>query len=244
MMTLGEYIRSLRNAKELSQPELARLANIEQSYLSKLENDKSIPSNDILRQLINALAMSLSDFLSGLDKNYIAKNLNQIPDIEHWLLKSEQKHMKRQRQYMYMSSLLIVIAVTCFYAGFSKVVFSGKQYQYESHGVVLSGEPSNVFANWSRLLDRTQPDFHTIRLKRELEIERRKDASVVLFDTYLGDEFIQAVEGGKRRYRFDKEIVTPQKQNALLQILGVLLFTTGIMGFVLEKRIYGESKQR
>ena len=51
-MTLGEQLKKLRNAKDLSQPDLANIAGIEQSYLSKLENDKSIPSNDISRKLL------------------------------------------------------------------------------------------------------------------------------------------------------------------------------------------------
>jgi transcriptional regulator with XRE-family HTH domain len=38
-MTLGEQLKKLRNEKALSQPDLADLTGIEQSYLSKLEND-------------------------------------------------------------------------------------------------------------------------------------------------------------------------------------------------------------
>jgi transcriptional regulator with XRE-family HTH domain len=36
-MTLGEQLKKLRNEKALSQPDLADLTGIEQSYLSKLE---------------------------------------------------------------------------------------------------------------------------------------------------------------------------------------------------------------
>ena len=39
-MKLGEKIKKLRNDAELTQPELADKAQIEQSYLSKLENEK------------------------------------------------------------------------------------------------------------------------------------------------------------------------------------------------------------
>ena len=58
-MTLGEQLKKLRNAKALSQPDLANLAGIEQSYLSKLENDKSMPSNEIFRKLLAAFNLSL-----------------------------------------------------------------------------------------------------------------------------------------------------------------------------------------
>ena len=41
VMTLGQYIKQLRTDMELSQPQLAERMQVEQSYLSKLENDKS-----------------------------------------------------------------------------------------------------------------------------------------------------------------------------------------------------------
>ncbi len=51
-MNIGERIKQLRIDKNLTQPQLAELANIEQSYLSKLENDKYIPSREILCSLL------------------------------------------------------------------------------------------------------------------------------------------------------------------------------------------------
>jgi transcriptional regulator with XRE-family HTH domain len=237
-MTLGEHIRILRNAKGLSQPELANLAQIEQSYLSKLENDKSLPSNDIFRQLLSGLSLSLADFLQNLDKQYLDNNLRQIPDIEHWLLKNEQKDVYSQRRYLYIASFLIVMAVTCFYSGFSQVAFTGLKYQYESAGIVLPDEPKNIYANWNRLLDRAQPDFNTVVDARRLEIAKRRNEKIYLSNDYLGEQFIQQVEGGRRFYRFDKEKVIPQQVNAWLQIIGVFLFSTGVMGFILERRLF------
>lgn len=237
-MTLGEHIRILRNAKGLSQPELANLAQIEQSYLSKLENDKSLPSNDIFRQLLNGLSLPLADFLQSFDKQYLHNNLRQISDIEHWLLKNEQKDVNSQRRYLYIASFLIVMAVTCFYTGFSKVLFTGLHYQYESSGVILPDEPKNIFASWRRLLDRTQPDFHTVIAKKELEIEQRRNGKILLSNDHLGEQFIQQVEGGRRFYRFEKEKVIPQQVNAWLQIIGIFLFSAGILVFLLERRLY------
>jgi transcriptional regulator with XRE-family HTH domain len=236
-MTLGEHIRTLRNAQGLSQPELASLANIEQSYLSKLENDKSLPSNDIFRQLLSALALSLNDFLADLDNHYLNNNLKHIPDIEHWLLKNEQKNANHQRRYLYTASFFIVMAVTSFYAGFSQALFTGLKYQYKSSGVVLPGEPKNVFSNWNRLLDRTQSDYDSVVANKRLEIAKRKDEKVYLSNDHLGEYFIQQVEGGRRFYRFDKEKVIPQQVNAWLQIIGVFLFSGGVMGFVLERKL-------
>ena len=81
-MTLGEKIKQLRQEKGLSQPELAAEAGIEQSYLSKLENDKSLPSNDILRKILAAFQVSLNDFVTDELVQKDMLRLKQIPDVE------------------------------------------------------------------------------------------------------------------------------------------------------------------
>jgi transcriptional regulator with XRE-family HTH domain len=72
-MTLGEQLKKLRADKGVSQPELAELAGIEQSYLSKLENDKSLPSNEVFRKLLNAFSLSVVQLLEPFDSHYNKK---------------------------------------------------------------------------------------------------------------------------------------------------------------------------
>ncbi|HEY1773824.1 MAG TPA: helix-turn-helix transcriptional regulator [Gammaproteobacteria bacterium] len=54
-MPFHENLRTLRLARGLTQPMLAEKAGIEQSYLSKLENGRSKPSDDVLARLAQAL---------------------------------------------------------------------------------------------------------------------------------------------------------------------------------------------
>lgn len=54
-MSFEENLRTLRLARGLTQPVLAEKAGIEQSYLSKLENGRSKPSEDVLTRLAQAL---------------------------------------------------------------------------------------------------------------------------------------------------------------------------------------------
>lgn len=83
-MTLGQQIKTLRVEKNLSQPELANAIGIEQSYLSKLENDKSTPSNDIFRKLLVGLDISIEELIKPMNSAYIKSHLIQIPDIDNW----------------------------------------------------------------------------------------------------------------------------------------------------------------
>ncbi|WP_417690182.1 helix-turn-helix domain-containing protein [Pseudidiomarina sp.] len=57
-MTLGDYLKQQRNDRELSQADLADKMGVEQSYLSKLEGERSLPSAEILSAWLSALYRS------------------------------------------------------------------------------------------------------------------------------------------------------------------------------------------
>ena len=241
-MTLGEQLKKLRAEKGLSQPELAELASIEQSYLSKLENDKSLPSNEVFRKLLSALSLSVVQVLEPLDKNYIKNNLLVISDIEQLYQQASTKQLNQQRNLLYMASTFVIVAVTLFYIGYSKHIFNESLYEYHSRGVVLAGEPINIFSRWRELIDikdRNEKD-EVIRKKRVV-MASRSDTLVHLSTENQGSSFVMAVTGGKRLFYKSKESPTLQKPrmiNAWLQVLGVLLFCSGIISFVLERRLY------
>ena len=66
-MNFGDRIKQLRTQKNLTQPQLAQAIGIEQSYLSKLENDKSVPGADIFQSILRAFNMDVASFLEGVD---------------------------------------------------------------------------------------------------------------------------------------------------------------------------------
>ncbi len=245
-MTLGEQLKKLRADKSLSQPELAELAGIEQSYLSKLENDKSIPSNEVFRKLLSAFSLSVAQLLEPLDKSYIQNNLLSISDIEQLYQQATTKQLSQQRNLLYIASTLIVLAVTLFYIGFAKQVFNENVYEYRSDGVVLVGEPSDIFWKWPELIDikdRNEKDEAMRKLK--VVMAQRSDVLVKLIPTNKGYYFEEPVTNGRRLFTRSKHglpIEVPRAINAWLQVLGVLLLASGIMGFVLERRLFKLSK--
>jgi transcriptional regulator with XRE-family HTH domain len=58
-MRVGSAIKTKRKEKSILQAELARRADITQSYLSQIENDKKEPNLDTLRRIAAALDMPL-----------------------------------------------------------------------------------------------------------------------------------------------------------------------------------------
>lgn len=237
-MSLGERIKSLRQEKGYSQPELAEKVGIEQSYLSKLENDKSIPSNDIFRQLLTALNVELSEFLAMFSKEQLNSSLKQIPDIEHFINQKSQVSFEKRRQFLTVSSALIVLAVTLFYTGFSKELFSERSFRYHSDGVVLAGEPSNIFNNWPEFIAEQGKDRVEARRAKKLEMAKREDGHYLYLSENLGRQFVKEVKGGTRFYELNGETNKKRSINAILQVLGVLLFSAGVMGFLLERRLF------
>jgi len=241
-MTLGEQLKKIRADKGLSQPELAELAGIEQSYLSKLENDKSLPSSEVLRKLLSAFKLSVAELIAPLDKHYIKSNLLVISDIEQLYQQASYKQLSLQRNMLYIASALIVIAVTLFYIGYAKQVFNETLYEYRSDGVVLAGEPSDVFWKWRELIDikdRNEKDDEIRKLS--VVMAKRSDVLVKLIPTNKGYYFEEPVAGGRRLFtksKHDLPIKEPRAINAWLQVLGVLLLVSGMMGFVLERRLY------
>lgn len=237
-ITIGEQVKKLRNERQLSQPQLSEKAGIEQSYLSKLENDKSVPSNEVFRQLLTAFEISLDDFVKDFDLKAERVHLSQIPDIAAWFLEQDSKSISGQRRYLYICSALLVLAVTFFYAGFSKSIFDETVYRYYSPGVVLEGEPKNVFKDWRLLIEDDHKDWHKLRAVKKVEMNSRSDEVYLTVIESRGESFVLPVEGGSRYYYNSLKDNQPRAINAWLQVLGVFMFASGIMGFVLERRFY------
>ena len=62
--TLGEIIREGRLAQKLGLRELARELGITPSYLSDIENDRRVPSEDVLRKLAARLNLDVDHLLA------------------------------------------------------------------------------------------------------------------------------------------------------------------------------------
>ena len=64
--SLGSNIRSIRKAKDISQEDLANLANIERGYMGYIERGQQNVSVEILWRIADALKVSISELFEGL----------------------------------------------------------------------------------------------------------------------------------------------------------------------------------
>lgn len=63
--TLGEVVRDSRTAKgQMKLRELARLLEVTPSYVSDIENDRRVPSEDVLARIAAALDLDYTDLVA------------------------------------------------------------------------------------------------------------------------------------------------------------------------------------
>lgn len=62
---IGERIKELRDAKNLSQQDLANAADMERSFITHIETGKRNISVDTLQKVLEALEISFTDFFNS-----------------------------------------------------------------------------------------------------------------------------------------------------------------------------------
>ena len=224
-MQFGEKLRSLRKNKDLTQPELAEALGIEQSYLSKLENGKSIPSNDVLNRILDVFSLTIGDLVDDLDQG-VRNQLRQIPDVATHFNNEKQQLIGNRRRWLLVSAALIAIGISLGYAGSAHMFYPNIVYQYMSHGVVLDGESKEIFVR----------DQYPRDQRSEQMIERRDEDFLTTWE-YRGNVFNVSVDGGSRTYYFDGERETDPWQNKGIVFLGLLLGVFGSVGLLLERKL-------
>ncbi|PHS22939.1 MAG: hypothetical protein COA84_11865 [Robiginitomaculum sp.] len=96
-MLLGEKLKNLRAVHDWTQPELAAKANIEQSYLSRLENGKGLPSAEVLDRLLGVFQLSPAEFLADDTHGQMAAQLAALPQIAKAASAQKRAHYRKQR---------------------------------------------------------------------------------------------------------------------------------------------------
>jgi transcriptional regulator with XRE-family HTH domain len=239
-VNFGEKVRQLRAERNLTQPQLAQLIGIEQSYLSKLENDKSVPSADIFQAILKAFSIDVATFLVGVDEKQVYRDLRQVPEVANHLNAVVTTRIHSIKTWLFASGLALALGLTLGVAGWRGLVFSNVQYSYYSPGVLRPGEPTNFFEKHeNELMQRYQSQeiTHMERVRLLQEFNKRFAQDYQLLDEYRGQGYNENVSGGLRTYSFVRQNVTRRPENRWLMLAGVLFTFGGIAGFIVEARM-------
>ena len=226
-MRLGEKLRQLRQDRELTQPELAEALGIEQSYLSKLENSKYVPSSEVFGRILQELKLEVGDVVDDLEQRD-RNSLRQIPVVAAYFNDRQQLIIGNRRHWLFGSAVLTALGTALIYGGTVDLVGDEFEYRYESPGIVLDGEPKEIF-QWCTQARRNANCTE--------ELVPRIDRLFLQTRSYQGDIFNEPVDSGSRTYFMSGSFNSESWLNKGISTIGVLFTVFGLMGVLLEKKL-------
>lgn len=234
-MNFGEKLRQLRNEQGLTQPELAEAVGIEQSYLSKLETGKSIPSAEVFGQILGFFSCDIGDLVDDLDQRSRLQ-LRQIPVVSNYFSEQRDLIIGSRRRWLFVACISVAIGTGLFYAGYSHLFVPEKVYQYRSAGIVLDGESKDIF---SREIPRTPlpPDLYPDAAARTASLVARLDEDFFATREYKGTVFNIPVDGGSRTYNLASAGVVSSWVNKGVSALGLMLASFGLVLLAVERKL-------
>lgn len=240
-MNFGERLKQVRTAKGLTQPQFAQMAGIEQSYLSKLENDKSVPSADMFATILAGLELEEEAFLRELDREVLTATLNHIPAVSRYTSQAAVKRLRRSGRWIHGAALCWIVGFAMMLAAHDGIFFSDAQYTYRSPGVILAGEAEDVFDTYANILALkigagiiTSQEFS--RQLAEFQENRARPLTVVRPDN-RGSSYVDAVDGGRRRFLLERTVQVKAMGNRIIQLLGAVVILSGFVGLFIEWRL-------
>ena len=148
--------------------------------------------------------------------------------------------INNRKLWLLSSALLIALGTALVFAGNVHLFFDDVLYQYHSHGVVLEGEPKEIFSNPHRFLSRGVRSEDQAAFNKELAaITARTNEMYLLLKGNRGSVFNEPVTGGSRTYYFQGEMVIDPWQSKLIVFIGIFMLVLGVTGIFLERKLSG-----
>lgn len=240
-MNFGEKLKQIRTERAQTQPQFAAALGIEQSYLSKLENDKSLPSADMFNTIVAGLGIDAATMLRDIDKEVLDTTLSHIPAVGQFNTRTEAVQEHNFKRWLYGSALAWIVGFALMLAANDGIFFSNRIYKYSSPGVILAGEPQNIFETQDGILFlRWQAKVMTgeqYALARAEFKARRVSPLTVETPENRGSFFTEREGQGVRRYALIQSERAQSTGNRILQFLGAIIFMCGFVGVITEWRL-------
>ena len=230
-MTLGEKLRSLRSISGWTQPEFARKLGIEQSYLSKMENDKSTPSIEMFDKLCTAYEVTPDELTKGLDKDYVRKHLMHIPLISNSTNSNAERAKGKRKAAVIVCSTFILVAVLFFFTAYLELLSSNKQWQYTSPFVNFEEE----IAHCSK--DKSIQECN-LKFSGNPRTSKSHEVDTLITREYQGSFVHKKLDEGYRVYTMELLEDKRSTANKIFLISAIFLMTLGVLGLIVEARFY------
>ncbi|MEO0424239.1 MAG: helix-turn-helix transcriptional regulator [Pseudomonadota bacterium] len=183
-MKFGELLKQARVAREWTQPEACAEIGIEQSYLSKLESGKSVPSEDVYQRLVSVYELDAAALAAALYPAELDR-LRSITAVREAILTQSSRADAGRRRWLLGG--VVALALGGALIGLAQLGHGGvdQQFTYQSVGVVEGDEPLDA--------------LETLDGDSAPELLGRVDERIESFDRYRGPRFIETLPSGGRR---------------------------------------------
>lgn len=237
-MKFGEYLKAQRENAGWTQPEAASKIAIEQSYLSKLENDKAVPSAEIFDRLMQAYQFTVKQISEQVTSTELEK-LKDIVLVREFIVTSKKADNANRKKWLLAGLVMLMLGSLIFSAGIAMKEYYYKTYIYESKGIVKNNEAITLFTEMPHY------DRFELRLRSEPDRDRlnkhplfsRLDYQQVTWDHDRGSFYDINVDGGKRRFGFIGQKITPNRTfHYAFVSLGAMLIIGGLASFYISRR--------
>ena len=138
-MTFGQQLQSLRKEKGYSQEQLAQQLYVTRQSVSLWENDRSLPSLDLLLKLSQIFDTSIDKLLGKDDEP-------EAPLSECFIL-TEKKDIQRASRFWYCSTITLLFASACALIYRTVLSINIHPAVYQNLPYELSAE--NLFENYA-----------------------------------------------------------------------------------------------
>ncbi|WP_374584085.1 helix-turn-helix domain-containing protein [Pseudoduganella sp.] len=241
VMNFGEKLKQLRTERGQTQPQFAEALGIEQSYLSKLENDKSVPSAEMFSTIVAGLGMDAASFLKDLHQEVLETTLRHIPAVAQFTTQAVAQQADHSRRWLVGSALAWILGFALMLAANDGIFFPNRVYHYTSPGVIQAGEAENIFDTFEEILSlrqtanlitreefaKTMADFKAQRV-RPMNVETTENR---------GQFYFARADGGQRRFSLVRYEHVAATGNRILQFIGAVIFAAGFVGMFTEWRL-------
>ena len=235
-MKFGDYLRRKREEFGWTQPEAAARAEIEQSYLSKLETGRSYPSEDVYARLVDVYEISTADLVDQVDAPELDR-LREVQAVRSEVLGRSRKETKLARGWMLAGVAGLVLGGASIGGALTAQHDEYVEYQYRSQGVLGLTEELNAFQYANRRyedVDGAQDEAERVRIEahnaRLEDILSRLDPQVLTLRESRGDAFIVEEVEGRRYFRLTEDRLHSIPSPLRWLIVPGLAFLLGSLG--------------
>lgn len=237
-MTFGEFLKQQRESREWKQPEAAQEIAIEQSYLSKLENNKAIPSPDIFDRLMKVYQFSIQQISEQVQSSELEK-LKDIVVVREFIISSQKRRDKDKRRFLVWGTLASMFGAFLLALGVVSKDHVQFTHQYESKGVLKADESIYLFdqmPQYQRFVRIIESESKRKQLERSPLFERL-DYIHTSFDQDRGLFYQEQVEGGVRMFnKLGHDTHRNYWMHYLAVSLGVMFLVGGLNLFYVSRR--------